>query len=450
MSITPQRFFFVIILFLLSITIFAVAGDLNDRPYIKWLSENALPFISDDPSLDSDDLSSLSDIVGSSRIVALGEATHGTAEFFRMKHRILKYLVEGEGFRVFLIEANMPESIAMNDYILYGEGSARQALAGMHFWVWQTQEVVDMVEWMREWNITHPDDPLYFFGFDVQYWFEGSKRTFAYLEDVDPDYAEIIEDDIFCLNTIVYVSLTEEDREACTDKLSAIASAYQASRNDYIAKSSKFEYLLHQQVLNSVLQYDVFERTFGDKLTTFNVRDHHMAEQAIDFAETLFPNERLVLWAHNIHISRTSFVAWEEPGSDDNVVVPMGAYLEDYFDEDYLAIAFAFGDGEFSAIDLSGQTNYEIIPQQVLPLLPNSHEEVLGTIDLPHYIIDIRVEEDSPAYTWLNDERNIRSIGASYDTSAEAEESAFPTALLDMYEVMIYFADTTASDVLVP
>jgi hypothetical protein len=111
-------------------------------------------------------------------------------------------------------------------------------------------------------------------------------------------------------------------------------------------------------------------------------------------------------------------------------------------------MAFAFGDGTFSAIDMSG--GWIIDTFQVLPLLPNSHEDIFGAIDMPQYIIDLRISEDSLAYAWLSDDRNLRSIGAGYDPSAEAEEWSFPTVLLDMFEVMIYFADTTASDVLVP
>jgi len=99
----------------------------------NWLLDNVHPFTTDDPTADLDDLTALSELVGDAQVVALGEATHGTAEFFRMKHRIFRYLVEVEGFRVFMIEANMPESLAVNEYILTGEGDAKSRLGGLRF-----------------------------------------------------------------------------------------------------------------------------------------------------------------------------------------------------------------------------------------------------------------------------------------------------------------------------
>jgi hypothetical protein len=72
----------------------------------------------------------------------MGEATHGSREFFQMKHRMLEFLAEKMGFTVFAIEANWPESLAVNDFVLNGEGDPAVALAGMYFWTWNTEEVL--------------------------------------------------------------------------------------------------------------------------------------------------------------------------------------------------------------------------------------------------------------------------------------------------------------------
>lgn len=118
------------------------------------------------------DLAGLREIVGDARIVSLGESTHGTRECFQMKHRLLEFLVEEMGFSIFSIEASMPEAYALSDYVIHGEGNPKKLIEGMYFWTWNTQEVLDMVEWMRGWNVKNPPETgkprLQFTGFDMQ------------------------------------------------------------------------------------------------------------------------------------------------------------------------------------------------------------------------------------------------------------------------------------------
>ena len=94
----------------------------------------------------------LQKLIGNARIVSLGEATHGTREFFQLKHRMLEFLATEMGFTIFSIEANMPEAYRLNDYVLNGTGDPAQLLRGMYFWTWNTEEVLEMIRWMREFN----------------------------------------------------------------------------------------------------------------------------------------------------------------------------------------------------------------------------------------------------------------------------------------------------------
>src|SRR5258708_26673009 len=113
------------------------------------------------------DMQPLKQIVGNARIVALGEATHGTREFFQLKHRILEFLASEMGFTIFSIEASMPEAYRLNDYVLNGNGDPAQLLKGMDFWTWDTQEVLDMIRWMRDFNKSGKGR-IEFTGFDMQ------------------------------------------------------------------------------------------------------------------------------------------------------------------------------------------------------------------------------------------------------------------------------------------
>ena len=121
-----------------------------------WIEAKAIPLNTTDPSAQLDDLEPLRAMIGNATVVGLGEGTHGTREFSRMKHRIFEFLVERMGFTVFAFEANLPEAFAVNDYILNGKGDPKVALKGLYFWTSNTAEVLDLIEWMRRWNA----DPL--------------------------------------------------------------------------------------------------------------------------------------------------------------------------------------------------------------------------------------------------------------------------------------------------
>jgi hypothetical protein len=123
----------------------------------RWIRHNAIPLRTVIAGNGFDDMQPLRKIIGSAHLVALGEATHGTREFFQLKHRMLEFLVNEMGFTVFGIEASMPEAFNINEYVLTGKGEPDKALASFYNWVWNTEEVLDMIKWMRSYNA----DPLH-------------------------------------------------------------------------------------------------------------------------------------------------------------------------------------------------------------------------------------------------------------------------------------------------
>jgi erythromycin esterase-like protein len=143
----------------------APAGDPD--PVVAWIQRTAYPLATCEPSDDQRDLAFLRELVGDAHIVALGEGTHGTSEFFKLKHRITRYLASEMGFTVFAIEANMPEAYRVNDYVQNGRGDPGALIDGMYFWTWNTHEVLDMIEWMRVFNASGRGR-IQFTGFDMQ------------------------------------------------------------------------------------------------------------------------------------------------------------------------------------------------------------------------------------------------------------------------------------------
>ncbi len=145
----------------------AAAEDTPSKEQIAWIKNHAVSFKTPRARSGLEDLAPLENIIGDARIVALGEGTHGTREFFQMKHRLVEFMASEMDFTIFSIEANMPEAYRLNDYVLTGKGNPKELIAGMYFWTWYTQEVLDMVLWMREFNKSGKGR-IEFTGFDMQ------------------------------------------------------------------------------------------------------------------------------------------------------------------------------------------------------------------------------------------------------------------------------------------
>ncbi len=134
---------------------------------IDWVKKNVIPFKTVKAEGGFEDLAALKELIGDARIVSLGESTHGSREIFQMKHRLVEFLAAEMDFTIFSIEANMPESYRVNDYVLGGEGDPKRLIGGMYFWTWDTEEVLEMVEWMRRFN-DGKKGRIEFTGFDMQ------------------------------------------------------------------------------------------------------------------------------------------------------------------------------------------------------------------------------------------------------------------------------------------
>lgn len=157
----------ILIITLLFLTGLARTNASEDQTVVEWIRARAVPLKTVEVGHGFSDTEPLKSIVGDARIVSLGEATHGTREFFQLKHRMLEFLASEMGFTVFSIEANMPEAYRLNDYVLNGNGDPAKLLKGMYFWTWDTEEVLDMIRWMREFNKSGKGH-IEFTGFDMQ------------------------------------------------------------------------------------------------------------------------------------------------------------------------------------------------------------------------------------------------------------------------------------------
>jgi len=135
---------------------------------VSWIRQKAVPLKTVEAGSGFEDLQHLKSILAGNRIVALGEATHGSKEIFQIKHRLIEYLVTQLGYRVFAIEASYGRCRYINDYVLFGKGDLDTATAITDFSIWRTEEVKNLIEWIKEYNQQNPTQKVQFVGVDLQ------------------------------------------------------------------------------------------------------------------------------------------------------------------------------------------------------------------------------------------------------------------------------------------
>jgi erythromycin esterase len=396
---------------------------------VGWLELHVAPLRTTMPGQGHDDLRPLAAMVGEAQVVALGEATHGTREFFQLKHRVLEFLVSEMGFTVFAIEANWPESLAIDDYVLHGKGDPAQALGGL-FYIWDTEEVLDMIEWMRAFNA----DPAHrrkvrFFGFDMQFAGVARRAVATYLDKVDARYASE-------MATRLDGFPDDPRRAALAASTAALATAralverLDAHRGDYVARSSREEWELVRQhavileqaaALADPRQPDDRDRAMADNIGWI------LAQQP--------PGTRMVVWGHNAHVNY---------GKERGVYTPMGEYLRRKLGSGYMSIGFLFDQGAFQAMRVGGQGlmglhEFSVGPSPIDSLAAAFHRTglALGLLDLR------RCPRSGPVGAWLASPHAVREAGAFF--LGEPQMWTIPVAMTERFDGLLYVDRTTRS-----
>jgi erythromycin esterase len=408
---------------------------------IAWLKAHVNPIVSCTAESGFADLQALKRLIGDARIVALGEATHGTREFFTLKHRLLEFLVTEMDFTTLAMEVNWPNSDRVDAYVQGGEGDPAQLLAGLGYWTWNTEEVLAMVNWMRRHNERPGREPrVRFTGFDVQSAEMAIQHVLGYLDVVDAAARADAADRYDCFRAFVadyrrYGDQPEETKSACYETLQQVYDDLDMQREIYEERSSVTEYARALQCARVVLQSAHVHAAGPDGNWEVTVRrDRAMADNVDWLLEQAGPGEKLVLWAHNMHVNN-------RPGW-------MGSYLRARYGRQLLIVGLTFYQGAFRAL-ASGRTPdpFEGVREYWTgPAPPDSYEAFFHAAGHPSLVVDLRAAApETPAGRWLAGPRPFRRIGSVYQPSRAERYFSAAVPLPSEYDLIVYVDATSAS-----
>ena len=399
------------------------------------LRRRAIPLGTVEPGSGFADLQPLKALVGDARVVALGEATHGTREFFRCRHRLVEFLVAELGFTTVAIEAAWAESRAVNDYVLQGTGDPATALAGMYFWTCNTEEVVDLVAWMRRYNADPVHEPkLTFAGIDAQFTPAATREVLGYLGRVDPGYAAEVGPILAPLHEVYldYQTLPPAEVDALSRTLVGVAARLRAEARRYVVRSSAEAWRLACRHARVLVLADG-QRRAGDDARRYTLRDRAMAEGVDWLLAAGGPHAKVVVWAHNAHVAR------DPTGLFGGAVETMGMRLARTHGLDLVVVGFAFGEGAFQAMVAERPGAYALREVAVGPSPAGSLDAALADVALPAFALDLR-GLDGEAARWFGAPRVTRETGAVYEGEEAMRLTIVPAARCD---ALVFVARTT-------
>jgi erythromycin esterase len=389
---------------------------------LAWLGAHATPlhFVRA-PSAsvaDDTDLGLFADIVGDARIVALGESTHGTREFFLVKHRLLEFLVRELGFTVFAIEANQLAVEKINRYVQGGDGTAREVMRAM-FRVWNTEEMLELVEWMRAYNAAHPHNTVRFAGYDMQDHRNPADTLRAFLERTEPTLVPRFDQlvgEYRAQRSSATPEVSDTTRARWRRQGDTLWSEVSGGRSTWLAGSgSRGDSLAVEWAVQAA---NLFRQaaTFNEALSSPD-RDSLMAANLDWTLRTLAPGGRVVVWAHDVHVSRGG-----DPDQSFNGGAQMGAYLSRIYGDAYRAFSLLTYDGAYTAT--RSFTDHRMIAAEAFPGPSGSLEASLHVLRRPTasfgFVVDLRPARTDDGGKWLRSPRPIRHVGyAAYDYGFE-------------------------------
>ncbi len=393
--------------------------------------------------------------IGDKRFVLLGEATHGSTEFYRERAEITKALIETKNFDAVVIEGDWPDSFEINQYVheLSSYRDAQSALLGFDrfpTWMWRNEEIVDFVEWLKNYNTTYRDlnTKVRFYGFDLYSLFKSIDLIQDYLMKRDPNLWEKAKKRFSCFDHCnrdaqLYGYLAKYSYEAPSCEHEVIAQLKEILKfKDYLyslgnKKSDEF-FSIHQNVRLVQNAENYYRQMYAGGLSSWNLRDTHMAETISEIDQYLSQQlqrpAKIIVWAHNSHIGDALATQMGEREE-----LNVGQLMRDQYPEQTYLLGFTTYDGFVTAASEWGGVAER---KRVNPALPDSYEALFHEMGLEQFLLLFRGQEELtrllPSYSLE------RAIGVIYLPQSERMSHYFQANILRQFDAVIHIDRTSA------
>jgi protein-L-isoaspartate(D-aspartate) O-methyltransferase len=389
------------------------------------------------------DVAPLVERIGDARLVLIGEATHGTSEFYALRAHLTKALFRSRGFTIVAAEADWPDAARIGRYVRGGAAPPApewRAFARFPTWMWRNHDVLEFVEWLRDWNASHA--AVGFYGLDLYSMYRSIRLVLDYLDRVDPPSARVARQRYACLmpwegDPATYGRAALTGRfQACEQEAVAMLQDMLRRELDYAAQDG--EYFLdavgNARVVANAERY--YRAMYYGGAASWNVRDTHMFETLEALLRFHGPESKAVIWAHNSHLGDAAVTEMGVRGE-----LNLGHLCRRAFGDRAYLVGFGTDHGTVAAAhDWDGPMSV----MDVRPGHPRSYEAVFHTSEVPAFFLPLRLPIRGEIRDELTPPRLERAIGVVYRPETELQSHYFHAILPRQFDEYVWFDETRA------
>jgi erythromycin esterase-like protein/adenine/guanine phosphoribosyltransferase-like PRPP-binding protein len=400
------------------------------------------------------DYDPLMERIGDARFVLLGEASHGTHEFYRERAQITKRLIEEKGFMAVAVEADWPDAYRANRYVRGASDDidAVEALADFRrfpTWMWRNTDVVEFIEWLRVHNAALPASGTKcgFYGLDLYSLHASMKAVLQYLEKIDPEAAKRARARYACFDHFgpdpqIYGFIAARDLDkSCRDQVVSQLLELQRLTAERLRReglAADDELFYAEQNARLVQNAEAYYRSmFLGEVSSWNLRDRHMAD-TLDALVEHFGRQgkraKVVVWAHNSHLGDARATEMGQRGE-----LNIGQLAREKYGRDSVLVGFTTHHGTVTAASDWGAPAER---KRVRPGLAGSYEAMFHAAQPARFLLIWG--DDDPAAEALRDPRLERAIGVIYRPETERMSHYFRARLPEQFDAVLHFDETRA------
>ena len=411
----------------------------------RLLREEALPF----EVIEGHDLGALLERIADARLVLIGEASHGTSEFYRMRAEITKALVTRRGFDLVAVEADWPDAQALDRWVqgrppIVDETGRLRPFQRFPTWMWRNHETLAFVEWLREQNEKARGDraPVAFYGLDLYSLFASIQVVLQFLDRVDPTAARVARRRYACLtpweaDPAAYGQAALAGRyRVCEREAVAMLRDLMARRVDYAARDGQavFDAVQNARLVADAERY--YRAMYYGSNESWNLRDRHMFETLEALLAYHGPASKAMVWAHNSHLGDARATEMGLRGQ-----LNVGQLCREKFGDSAFGIGFGTDRGTVAAAD---DWDGPMRVKTVRASHPESYERLCHETGVPAFFLHLREPQREVLRYELEPPRLERAIGVVYRPETEIQSHYFHASLPRQFDEYVWIDETRA------